>query len=68
VSQFTKAQELNEQFWLYVVERAEQDNSDIYAIQNPAHLVNQYFYDRGWKALARQNYEPQKTPESADEI
>jgi hypothetical protein len=64
----TLDQELNEQFWLYVVERAEQDDSHIQAIQNPAHLVNQYFYDRGWKALAGQNHEPHKTPESADEI
>jgi hypothetical protein len=68
VSQFTKAQELNEQFWLYVVERAEQDDFDIHRIQNPTHLVKQYFYDHGWKALARQNYEPRKTLEAAEEI
>jgi len=50
-TQFTKAQELGEQFWLYVVERAEGTDYEINAIQNPAHLANQFLYHHGWKAL-----------------
>lgn len=50
--EFQKAQELGEQYWLYVVERAEQDDFKIHTIQNPAHLVKQFFYDRGWKNLS----------------
>jgi hypothetical protein len=50
--EFQKAQELSEQYWLYVVERTEQDDAEIHRIQNPAHLVNQFFYDKGWKGLS----------------
>ena len=51
-SEFQKAQELGEQYWLYVVERAEQQDMEIHRIQNPARLVNQFFYDKGWKGLS----------------
>jgi len=54
-TQFTKAQELGEQFWLYVVERAEGTDYEINAIQNPAHLANQFLFDHGWKALGHKD-------------
>ncbi len=50
--QFEKAQEHTDQYWLYIVERAQQDNYKIYPIQNPARRVEQFIYDDGWKNLA----------------
>ena len=38
-------------FWLYVVERAEAENFNIIRIQNPGRLVNQFFYDDGWREV-----------------
>jgi hypothetical protein len=48
-TQFEKAIELGDKFWLYVVERAEAENFNIIRIQNPGRLVNQFFYDDGWR-------------------
>lgn len=42
-------------YWLYVVEHAERPDAPIYRIQNPARLVDQFFYDYGWRALAEDN-------------
>jgi hypothetical protein len=52
--QFDKAVELGDQYWLYVVERAEQNDYRIYRIQNPARQVNQFIYDSGWRGLAEE--------------
>jgi hypothetical protein len=57
-TQFQRASELGETFWLYVVDRAEQADSHIYRIQDPARKVDQFFYDEGWAALA----EPEQAP------
>jgi hypothetical protein len=51
-TQFETARKLGEQFWLYVVERATEDEARIYCIQDPANQVNQYLFDDGWEALA----------------
>jgi len=51
-TQFEMARELEEQFWLYVVERATSDDYQIHCIQDPANQVNQYLFDDGWQALA----------------
>lgn len=56
--QFEKAQEVKDQYWLYVVERTQQDNYKIYPIQNPARRVEQFFYDDGWKNLVDSEAEP----------
>lgn len=50
--QFNTAHLYNEQFWLYVVERAEQADARVYPIQDPARRVNQFFYDDGWRSVA----------------
>lgn len=50
-TQFDKALKLGKCFWLYVVERAEQQGYRIHRIQNPAQRVNQFFYDNGWVVL-----------------
>lgn len=50
--QFSKARDLGELFWLYVVERAQQDDYQIYRIQNPALKANHFMFDDGWRILA----------------
>jgi hypothetical protein len=54
--QFEYARRDGEQYWLYVVERAKEEDYKIYRIQNPAQRVNQYLFDDGWSKLA----EPQE--------
>lgn len=49
--QFEKARELGDRYWLYVVEKAQQQDFKIHPIQNPAQRVNQFIYDDGWKNL-----------------
>jgi hypothetical protein len=51
-TQFSKARELGEQYWLYVVENAAQPDAQIYRIQNPAGKVEQFLYDAGWQDTA----------------
>jgi len=53
--QFEKARELEDQYWLYVVERALGEDYKIHPIQNPAQRVNQFIYDDGWRSLANDN-------------
>ena len=55
--QFTKAQEIGEEYWLYVVERAEHEDAHIVRIQNPARQVGQFFYDDGWRGLSEEEKE-----------
>jgi hypothetical protein len=50
--QFQTAQEKKDQYWLYIVERATQENYKIYRIHDPANKVNQFFYDDSWKQVA----------------
>lgn len=60
-TQFEKATALGDRYWLYVVERAAQDNFQILCLQDPAHHVQQFVYDDGWKALAEENGEHAKS-------
>ncbi|MCI0461024.1 MAG: DUF3883 domain-containing protein, partial [Gemmataceae bacterium] len=58
-TQFEKASELGDRYWLYVVERAKHPDYRIYRIQDPARKVNQFIYDDGWQALAEgEEYQP----------
>ncbi len=51
--QFETALERNTNFWLYVVERAlDDDNYEIYQIQNPAHKVQKFAYKSDWIDIA----------------
>jgi hypothetical protein len=50
--QFSQAHLYGEQFWLYVVERAEHEDGRVYPIRDPARRVDQFFYDDGWRNLA----------------
>ncbi|MBN2034600.1 MAG: DUF3883 domain-containing protein [Deltaproteobacteria bacterium] len=49
--QFEKARELGDRYWLYVVERAPEEDHKIHPIQNPAQRVSQFIYDDGWKSV-----------------
>lgn len=51
-TQFNTGHLYKEQYWLYVVERAEGLDARIYRIQDPARLVDQFLYDDGWRDLA----------------
>lgn len=51
-TQFNTGHLYKEQYWLYVVERAEALEARIYRIQDPARLVDQFLYDDGWRDLA----------------
>lgn len=53
-TQFHRAIELKERYWLYVVERAEQDDFQIHRIQDPANKANQFLFDSGWQGVAEE--------------
>jgi sacsin len=53
--QFRKALKEGPAFWLYVVEFAlEPARARVYAIQAPADLVDEYWFDNGWRDLSRE--------------
>lgn len=49
-TQFKKAQELRELFWLYVVEYAGSPQAHVRAIQDPATAATRFVFDHGWRA------------------
>jgi hypothetical protein len=51
-AQFEFALQRGPSVWLYVVERAAQDDFRVYPIQNPAQQANRFMFDYGWKDLA----------------
>ena len=55
-TQFQKAQELGDKFWLYVVERAESEDYRIYPIPNPAAYANRFMFDDGWRDFAETEF------------
>jgi hypothetical protein len=53
--QFRKASKEGRSFWLYVVEFAlEPNRARVYPIQDPADLVDEYWFDGGWRDLAKE--------------
>jgi len=50
-TEFEKAGDIGQNYWLYVVERAQHDDYCIHRIQDPARQVDAYFYDRGWRTI-----------------
>ncbi|NJR32762.1 MAG: 2Fe-2S iron-sulfur cluster binding domain-containing protein [Chamaesiphon sp. CSU_1_12] len=74
-AQFETALERNTNFWLYVVEHAlDDDNYQIYQIQNPAHKVQKFAYKSDWIDIAetaicdRSNRSTQQSNSKAIEI
>lgn len=51
-TEYLAAQRLQDQYWLYVVENTNSSTPSLARIQNPAALINQYVFDRGWLGLA----------------
>lgn len=51
-TEYLAAQRLQDQYWLYVVENTNSSTPSLARIQNPAVLINQYVFDRGWLSLA----------------
>lgn len=47
--------EIAERYWLYVVERATNEDYEIHRIQNPARRVTGFSFDKGWIALRENN-------------
>lgn len=57
-TQFNTGHLYKEQYWLYVVERAEHPDARIYRIQDPTRRIDQFLYDDGWRELAEGDEEP----------
>lgn len=55
-TQFHKAQEQGDNYWLYIVQRAQAADfdpaTDLLRIQNPAGKVETFFFDSGWRTVA----------------
>lgn len=56
--QFREAEEHGEQFWLYIVENAEDgDLYRIHRIQDPANRIDFFGFDSGWQAICEPDIE-----------
>jgi Protein NO VEIN, C-terminal len=63
--QFTTAQGLEDQYWLYIVEYArDEDRRRIWTIQDPARRVTEFMFDDGWREAAAAESLTQREPES----
>jgi hypothetical protein len=51
-TQFAKAQELRDLYWLYVVENAGSPHVQVRAVQDPAGAATRFVFDHGWKERA----------------
>ncbi len=51
-AQFEKARELGGLFWLYVVERALEEDFVVHRIPNPVLRANKFMFDDGWHEIA----------------
>lgn len=54
-SQFEYGREKGDQFWIYVVERALDDDAVIHCIQNPIGRADEFLFDAGWQQAAEQD-------------
>lgn len=57
--QFKKANSMDDEFWLYVVERAQREDFRIHRIPNPSLNATEFMFDSGWSALGE---EPEYPP------
>jgi hypothetical protein len=51
-TQFVHAEELGDEYWLYVVEDAKTERPIVHAIQNPAAHISAFCFDCGWREIA----------------
>ncbi|MDA7999871.1 MAG: DUF3883 domain-containing protein [Alphaproteobacteria bacterium] len=52
ITQFKRALEKGDKFWLYVVERVGHDDARIFRIQNPAKYIDALAFDHSWADVA----------------
>ena len=52
-TEFNRAHELGERYWLYVVEWATSNKPKIHRIQDPAGKANCFFFDEGWAEVSK---------------
>jgi len=57
LTQFEEGKDLQNQYWLYVVERAETEDAKVFPINNPVGLVKEFYYDDSWQQLADKGME-----------
>jgi len=67
-TQFETAKELKHQYWLYVVENAEQKDGQIFLIPDPAWQVNQFVYNQEWKKVAATGMPAEETSRAEDHL
>ena len=62
--QFETAHSMDDDFWLYVVERAQREDFRIHRIPNPALNATEFMFDSGWSALGEEpeHSQPPTTP------
>lgn len=64
VPQFKFAQE-HDNWWLFVVENLNTQNTQVYLLNNPVQKVNRFMFDHSWKQLAEAaNIESAEVPEN----
>jgi hypothetical protein len=55
-TQFSNAQDYGDEYWLYVVEFADDpDSATVHPIQNPATKVGSFMFDDGWRDAAEED-------------
>ena len=54
-TQFHEAQKRGNSYWLYIVENADQEDAQLFRIQNPANHVEYFCFDSGWRGLSEEN-------------
>jgi hypothetical protein len=57
--QFEKANSMDDEFWLYVVERAQREDFRIHRIPNPALHTTEFMFDDGWRLLGEKPEYPE---------
>lgn len=70
-SQFRRATTEGPRFWLYVVEFAlEPNRARVYAIQDPEELVDEYWFDGGWREFSteRGGHLPNSAPKQGSVV
>ncbi len=55
--QYFEAQHQRENFWLYVVDQST-TTPHVHAIQDPVSMIDQYFFDDGWRVVSEQTEAP----------
>jgi hypothetical protein len=59
--------QVNDEWWLFVVENINSNNPSVYTFENPVQEANRFMFDHSWKQLSKAVEKvPEKTPEHGD--